>query len=144
MIHDDQWLFLYRNKKKNDVNHGKYIGVGGKKENSETIEECAIREVKEETDLDLLDIQKRGVITFHYPHLDDEEITIFTSFNFEGKMAECNEGKLVWVKQKDIPDLDLWEGDRIFLQKLIDHEEEQFHICLYYNEANELIKSSEE
>lgn len=144
MIHDDQWLFLYRNKKKNDVNHGKYIGVGGKKTIHETIEQCAIREVKEETDFDLLQIEKRGIVTFHYPHLEDEEITIFTSRNFKGVMHECDEGQLVWVNQNDIMNLPLWEGDRIFLKKLLDQETEQFHISLNYNESDELIKSLEE
>ena len=40
-------LMLYRNKKKNDVNQGKWIGVGGKLETGETPETCMLREVKE-------------------------------------------------------------------------------------------------
>ena len=50
---DDCYLLLYRNKKKNDINEGKWIGVGGRKEPGESIDECAIRETKEETGLDV-------------------------------------------------------------------------------------------
>ena len=50
---DDKTLMLYRNKKKDDIHEGKYVGVGGKFEQGETPEECVIREVKEETGLTL-------------------------------------------------------------------------------------------
>ena len=42
----DDWLMLYRNKKDNDLNHGKWVGVGGKFEPGETADECFLREVK--------------------------------------------------------------------------------------------------
>ena len=48
---DGKTLMLYRNKKKNDVHEGKYVGIGGKFEFGETPEECIIREIKEETGL---------------------------------------------------------------------------------------------
>ena len=44
---DDSYLLLFRNKKKNDINEGKWIGVGGRREENETIDECALRETKE-------------------------------------------------------------------------------------------------
>ena len=30
LVHDEKWLMLLRNKKQHDLNHGKWIGVGGK------------------------------------------------------------------------------------------------------------------
>ena len=44
-------LMLHRNKKPNDVHAGKWIGVGGKLERGETPQECAAREILEETGL---------------------------------------------------------------------------------------------
>ena len=41
---DDSYLLLFRNKKKNDINKGKWIGIGGHVEENETIDQCAIRE----------------------------------------------------------------------------------------------------
>ncbi len=46
-------LMLHRNKKPNDVHAGKWIGVGGKIERGETPQECAAREILEETGLKL-------------------------------------------------------------------------------------------
>ncbi|MBQ4373951.1 MAG: NUDIX domain-containing protein, partial [Lachnospiraceae bacterium] len=59
-----RYLMLLRNKKAQDLNEGKWIGVGGKFEEGETPEECLLREVKEETGLTLTDYRYRGVITF--------------------------------------------------------------------------------
>ncbi len=47
VIHDDKTLMLYRNKKENDYHEGKWNGLGGKFEQGETPEECAIREIRE-------------------------------------------------------------------------------------------------
>ena len=52
---DGKYLMLYRNKKENDLNEGKWIGVGGKFEPGETAEQCLVREVREETGLTLTD-----------------------------------------------------------------------------------------
>ena len=50
---DDKFLMLHRVKKQDDMNEGKWIGVGGHVESQETPEECLVREVKEETGLTL-------------------------------------------------------------------------------------------
>lgn len=39
-------LMLHRVKKKNDMNHDKWLGVGGKFEPGESPEECMLREVR--------------------------------------------------------------------------------------------------
>lgn len=61
---DGSLLMLFRNKKAVDENHGKWIGVGGKFEEGETPEECAVREVYEETGLKVGSLRLRGIITF--------------------------------------------------------------------------------
>ncbi|MBQ4232055.1 MAG: NUDIX domain-containing protein, partial [Lachnospiraceae bacterium] len=58
--HDDSYLMLHRIKKANDINEGKWIGVGGHIEFAESPEECLIREVKEETNLTLTSYKFRG------------------------------------------------------------------------------------
>ena len=59
-----EYLMLHRVKKKNDVNHDKWIGVGGKFEDGESPEDCLLREVREETGLTLTRYRFRGVVTF--------------------------------------------------------------------------------
>lgn len=61
---DDQYLMLHRTKKKNDVNEGKWVGIGGRLEPDETPRECILREAQEETGLALSDLRYRGIVNF--------------------------------------------------------------------------------
>ena len=47
------YLMMHRVKKSHDVNKDKWVGVGGHFEAGESPEECLLREVKEETNLDI-------------------------------------------------------------------------------------------
>ena len=126
----DKVLMLYRNKKENDLNGGKYIGVGGHVEKGETIEDAVIREVKEETNLDIVRLDYFGKVIFY---IDDytEEMYVFTSSEFTGELSECDEGTLYWVDKNKILDLPLWEGDKYFIE-LIKSNIRDFEICLTY------------
>ena len=57
LIRGDEVLMMHRTRKKNDINHDKWIAVGGRFEAGETPEECALREVREETGLTMTDPQ---------------------------------------------------------------------------------------
>ncbi len=117
-----EYLMLHRTKKENDLNHGKWIGVGGKFEDGETPEECLLREVYEETGLTLTDYRFRGIVTFLSNEWEGEYMHLFTAKAPAGTPKECPEGVLAWVPKEDVPDLRLWEGDRIFLKELLEHE----------------------
>ena len=60
----NQYLMLFRNKKDNDINQGKWVGVGGHLEKDETKDQCIIREIKEETGLDVKHLNYRGELLF--------------------------------------------------------------------------------
>jgi 8-oxo-dGTP diphosphatase len=107
---DNQVLMLHRTKKSIDPNGGKWIGVGGKLEQSESPDECIIREVYEETGLHIQP-QLRGILTFILPKWENELTFLYTSNNFEGTLKECNEGQLHWIDKDKVLDLNLWEGD---------------------------------
>ena len=141
LIQDDKWLMLLRNKKKNDLNQYKWIGVGGKKLSDETIEECAIRETYEETGLRIQSLDFRGIINFYYENKEMEKITLYTSNDFNGEMHDCNEGTLCWIKQEKILDLELWEGDKIFLKYLFSNKNALFSLNLSYDNSDKLIRS---
>ena len=116
---DGCYLMLHRTKKQNDINHNKWIGVGGHFESGESAEDCILREVKEETGLLLEEYRYRGFITFSYDDLPAEYMCLFTSDKFSGTLTECSEGTLEWVPIEKIKDLELWEGDKIFLNLLL-------------------------
>jgi 8-oxo-dGTP diphosphatase len=131
---------LHRTKKENDLNHDKWIGVGGKLEPGESPEECLLREVKEETGLTLLSYQLRGVITFVSDEWGTEYMFLYTADQYEGNYIECSEGELVWVQKKQIPRLNLWEGDKLFF-RLLQENRGFFSLKLCY-EGDRLTDSS--
>lgn len=117
---DDKYLMLHRTKKENDQSHDKWLGVGGKFEENESPDECVVREVKEETGLNLLSYRLRGVMTFVSDMWETEYMFIYTADKFAGKLTECDEGELLWIEKSKILDLKLWEGDILFLKKLME------------------------
>ena len=115
---DGCWLMLHRTKKKNDINHDKWLGIGGKFEEGESPEECLLREVREETGLTLTDYRFRGLVTFVSDEAPTEYMHLFTATGFTGTLRECDEGTLEWVPIGEVGRLPLWQGDRLFLSLL--------------------------
>jgi 8-oxo-dGTP diphosphatase len=113
---DNKTLMLFRNKKANDYHQGKWNGLGGKFEQGESPEDCAIREIKEESGLIVKNLTMKGFITF--PMFDEKEdwhVFLFVVDEFEGELIESPEGKLEWVPNDKLLELNLWEGDKIFI-----------------------------
>lgn len=136
---DGKYLMLHRVKKVNDLNQDKWIGIGGKFEDKESPEECMIRETLEETGLNLINPEYRGILTFVSDKWPTEYIHLFYADKFSGELIECDEGNLEWVPIKDIYSLPLWEGDKIFL-KLIEDKVPFFSLKLQY-EGETLINA---
>lgn len=136
---EGKYLMLHRVKKHHDINAGKWIGVGGHVENGETPEECLLREVKEETGLVLTAYRLRGLVTFLSDVCEPELMCVFTADAFDGEMIECDEGKLAWVEKSDVLALPTWEGDRVFLERLLSGDERFFSIKLRY-EGDKLVE----
>lgn len=112
---NEKYLMLHRIKKQNDINKDKWIGIGGKFEEGESPEECALREVKEETGLTLKSYEYRGIVTFVSDNNFTEFMHIFWSDDFEGEIIDCDEGKLEWIEKSKLNDFEHWKGDEIFL-----------------------------
>ncbi|MBN1355972.1 8-oxo-dGTP diphosphatase [bacterium] len=112
-------LMLFRNKKPADIHKSKWNGLGGKMEPGESPEECAVREIHEESGLVAVDPRMRGILTFpRFDGANDWIVFVFTVENFRGSMHASPEGELKWIEDVDLADLPLWEGDRIFLPLL--------------------------
>lgn len=136
---EGKYLMLHRVKKHHDINAGKWIGVGGHVENGETPEECLLREVKEETGLVLTAYRLRGLVTFLSDACEPELMCVFTADAFDGEMIECDEGELAWVEKSDVLALPTWEGDRVFLERLLSGDGRFFSIKLRY-EGDKLVE----
>lgn len=138
---DGQYLMLHRVKKENDINKDKWIGVGGGFEDKDSPEQCIRREVLEETGLILRNLNYRGIITFVTGKWETEYMHLFTSNSFEGQLKTCDEGNLEWIDKSKLLELDLWEGDKIFL-RLLDTDEPFFSLRLeYIGEDDRLVSA---
>lgn len=136
---DGKYLMLLRNKKKQDENAGKWIGVGGKFEEGESPQDCLLREVQEETGLRLTQYRFRGIVTFVSDRYETEYMHLFTAHGFEGELIPCDEGELRWVEKDEVLSLPLWEGDREFL-RLLREEAPFFSLKLVY-QGDKLVSS---
>lgn len=134
---------LHRIKKEHDASHGKWIGVGGKCEADESPDECMLREVKEETGVDITRWHYRGIVTFISDTWPNEYMHLFTATEWKGEpdMSIDDEGTLAWVRKEDLMGLNLWEGDRIFLRLLLDETTPFFSLKLIY-EQDEMISAT--
>ncbi len=137
VMHEGKTLMLFRNKKLNDYHEGKWNGLGGKFEQGETPEECAIREVEEESGLLMIEPKMKGFITF--PMFDGKKdwyVFLFTADKFSGKLIDSNEGKLEWIQNEKLADLNLWDGDKIFIPWLF---QEKYFSAKFVYEAGKFI-----
>jgi len=135
VMKDDHTLMIYRNKKKNDYHKGKWNGLGGKFEMGESPEDCAIRELKEESGLLAENLIMKGHITFPmFDEKDDWYVFVFVINKFSGDQIESNEGKLEWIPNEKLSELNLWDGDKIFLPWLF--QEKFFSAKFSYTKGN--------
>lgn len=130
---------LHRVKKEKDINKDKWIGVGGHFEESETPEECLLREVREETGLELTSWKLRGIITFSTDVWPTEYMFLYTADGYTGEITECDEGVLEWVDKSEVYNLPIWEGDKVFFQ-LLESNEACFSLKLRY-EGDKLVET---
>lgn len=116
-------LMLHRVKKENDYHEGKWNGLGGKFEQGESPEECAIREIEEECGLKVKSVKMKGFITFPlFDAKDDWYVFLFTADEFSGKLIDSPEGNLAWISNDKLTDLNLWDGDKIFIPWLFEEK----------------------
>ena len=118
----DEYLMLHRVKKKGDLNHDKWIGVGGKFEEGESPEDCY-----------------RGLVPFVSDAAPTEYMHLFTADGWTGTPHPCDEGELAWIRKAEMRKLPMWEGDKIFLD-LLEQDAPFFSLKLRY-EGDRLIEA---
>ena len=144
---DEKILLLHRVKKNNDMHEGKYIGLGGKVEPYESPRECMFREIKEESGIVPLDLTLRSIIYFNevgnqnvHPALN-YLVFVYRATEYQGNIQTSNEGDLVWKSLEEFHHLNLWEGDKIFVPKVI-FENNFFEATFNYTPNEKLVNYS--
>jgi 8-oxo-dGTP diphosphatase len=118
--HHGKTLMVYRNKKPNDIHEGKWNGLGGKFEPGETPEECVIRELREESGLTIQKPKLCGLLMFPNFMGNDWYVFVFTAIDFTGELIDSPEGRLEWIPDEEVSNLNLWQSDHIFMPWLED------------------------
>lgn len=149
IVKDGKVLMLHRVRKKNDENHGKWIGVGGKFEQGECPEDCMRRETFEETGLLIDKYRYCGIVTFQNDEAETEFMHLFLVTEFhsaEDKGSSgadmsgdirrtagstsagyaTREGDLQWLPKDMLTKIPHWAGDRIFLSLIFAAPEAPF------------------
>ena len=110
--------------KKGNEKEGYYDIPGGKIEYAESPKESAIREMKEETGINIKKLQHKGIMTIEYP--DRKFIfDIFLSNEYEGEPQEFEENTSEWIDRKELLQKqkilsNIMILDRFFIKGLID------------------------
>lgn len=121
LIKNAKILFLIRNKKNDKMHHsGVFLPIGGHVELGEGIEEAAKREVKEESGITVHSLKLKGIVYIRNQNSGDYDVImfLFTSSKFMGEPIDGPEGKFEWVDKNKLLEINLYEGDRIFLELL--------------------------
>jgi len=123
-------LLIHRNKRPDDIHYGKYNGLGGRVEPTESVAAGMRREINEESGLLADEIVLRGTISWPGFGKNGEAWFgfIFRVDRWSGIPHEGNhEGTLEWVNLDRLYDLPLWESDRLWLPMVFDRRPTMFH-----------------
>jgi len=131
-------LLVHRTKRPQDAHFGKYNGLGGKLQPDEDIVACMKREIREEADLECLELALAGTISWPGFGSQGEDWFgfLFRIDAWSGTpRADNAEGSLSWVDVDRVLTLPLWEGDRHFLPLMFERSARQFHGVMPYRDG---------
>ena len=98
--------------KKRGFGAGRWNGFGGKLSPGETIEEAAKREILEEAEINVEEMEKVGEVDFEFQgNPEIMEVHIFKTNNFLGNPKETEEMRPQWFNIDNLPFKDMWPDD---------------------------------
>lgn len=132
--------------KKTGFGKGYYLGIGGKVENSESIEEGAIREFEEEVRIKIPEpnLQKAAVLDFFFPHITNEswnqQVHAYIVTHWIGEPMETREIMPAWFNKDKIPFDRMWDDARFWLPPIL--EGKKMHGEFLYNKNLKVLEYS--
>ena len=111
----------------------KWNAPGGKIKENETAEECAVREVREETGLRVDGLEHVGILNFFKNGQKNRPnwiVYVYLTKDFQGKLRESKEGVLKWFDSHRIPFKEMWEDDKFWYKYIL--EKRKFEGRFYF------------
>ena len=128
--------------KKGNKKEGYYDIPGGKIEEGESPKQTAIREMKEETGIEIQNLKYKGIMTIEYP----DRLFIFDTFitkEYEGELQEFEENTSEWIdidellkKEKILSNIILL--DKFLIKGLID-DNRNFNLHIKVDEQENIL-----
>jgi len=140
-LRDEQVLLLRRT---TEPNRGLWVAPGGKLDAGESPVECAVREMREETGLEIERPVLRAVMTETSPRPDYQWLTfIFVAWDFEGTFAPApGIGEFRWVPVDEVANLPIPPADAVFFPRLM-QDGATFNAKFEYDADLNLLRSQE-
>jgi 8-oxo-dGTP diphosphatase len=106
-------------RKKHGLGRGYFVGLGGKLEPGESAVEAAVREVHEESGVNVraADLEARGRLTYLFPHREawSQESSVFVAHVFSGEPGPSDELDPEWFDLDRVPLGEMWDDARHWL-----------------------------
>ena len=136
LIHQND-KYLLQNRVKDD-----WKGLtlpGGHIEKNESIIDAVIREMKEETGLDIQNPKLCGIKQF--PIENGRYIVfLFQTDEFHGEVTSSEEGEMVWVKKSELPKIDTVNDLSLLLQVMVNDNLTEFRYVIENGKWNVVMK----
>lgn len=113
--------------KKSGFGKGNWLGIGGKVEDGETLEEAMVREMLEEIEVQPLVIKRVATLNFYFPYVDEphkwnQQVCAFTAREWLGEISETSEIMPQWFNREDIPLDSMWDDAQYWLPRVLQGE----------------------
>ncbi|WP_425492225.1 8-oxo-dGTP diphosphatase [Halovivax limisalsi] len=119
VVRDGEVLLI---EKQRGLGAGWYNGPGGKREPGESLRECAIREVREEVDIDVDSpaLERVGRLQFYLDGDPQIDCHVYRTDRFEGEPGPTEEARPAWFAIDEVPYDRMWDDDHLWLPGVLD------------------------
>lgn len=133
--------YILLNKRGKEPHLGAITVPGGRKEPGETVFQTCEREIKEETNLILLDTHLSGIVSFTSSDPKKESLAIyFRSNRFSGSLKGSSEGEVFWSPLEDSFHLEVISPIyRLLAPFVLDNNKRIFHGLIKLNSEGDII-----
>jgi len=116
---------------------GKFNGIGGKKNDDETIENATIRETQEEIDVVVTDLRKMANLKCYFPDNSEwgQQVNVFLVSEWSGEPVETEEMNPQWFNKKDIPFERMWPDEKLWLPLVLEGKSVEAEFVFDKNES---------